>query len=97
MCGYHELGLQVEGVEELDLARGVGPGIRQEAVVTDTNSRRLFSSQDSRRVADSVSSESGFRGLLDPYPDLESESGVLKNIKNFSGTSPQNNFTFFKT
>ena len=42
MCGYHELGLQVEGVEELDLARGVGPGIRQEAVVTDTKSRRLF-------------------------------------------------------
>ena len=36
MCRDHELGLQVEGVEELDLTRGVGARVRQETVVADT-------------------------------------------------------------
>jgi hypothetical protein len=35
VCGDHELGLQVEGVEQLDLARRVGARVRQETVVTD--------------------------------------------------------------
>jgi hypothetical protein len=38
MGGDHQLGLQIEGVEELDLARGVGAGIGQQTVVTDTQS-----------------------------------------------------------
>ncbi len=36
MCGDHELGLQVEGVEQLDLTRRVGARVRQETVVTVT-------------------------------------------------------------
>ncbi len=42
MCWDHELGLQVEGVEQLDLTRRVGARVRQETVVTVTGHSAIF-------------------------------------------------------
>ncbi len=42
MCWDHELGLQVEGVEQLDLARRIRTRVRQETVVTVTGHSAIF-------------------------------------------------------
>ena len=85
MGGDHQLGLQVEGVEELDLPRGGGAWVGEEAVVavdaegtqTPRVGRSLSYGVEDLHVPDVVDVERLLQAHHQPRPvELDSEDGV---------------------